>query len=343
MYKEIHKLIPLLLVLFLPSLVIAQEVELPLQEAVSETADSIDKCDQIPDQDKLPEKMKSGVHEFSCKAVRWIDGWFGDGVDFEEEEVGGKLSLGMSWNQFEGAKAKARYRVRSELPNFSSKWDGFFGRVEEDAYVSGTETLQESALRDGIGETDEPTWLLGLGYDDRKGSRKGWDYSVGLRLQTPIRTYVKARYRTEVQPDADTLIRFRQTVFWRDGTGFGTTSHLDTKRSFNSQNLLRLELVGTISEISLGTQWYAGQTWYHKLSDQSGIALLSFARGETDHPVALHEYGFEFTWRRNVAREWLFINFGPTLTWPKLDPLKERDASWGFAVLLDFEFGAYRD
>jgi hypothetical protein len=166
---------------------------------------------------------------------------------------------------------------------------------------------------------------------------------VGVRLQTPIRAYVKARYRTEAQIGATTRLRFRQTVFWRDGTGFGTTSHIDTRRVLSDQNLMRLELVGTVSEVSQGTQWYSGHTWYHKLGVDTGISLLSFARGETDHAVPLHEYGFELTWRRKMAREWLFVNFGPTLTWPKEDPLKERDASWGFAVLMDFEFGAYRD
>jgi hypothetical protein len=215
------------------------------------TTPEIDKCDQQPAQDKVPEKMQSGVHEFSCRAVRWIDGWFGDSRDFEEESVGGKLSLGMSWNQFEGGKAKARYRVRSDLPNFNSRWDAFFGRVEEESFVNDTETQQESAFRDGIAGADDPEWLLGLGYDDRGGSKNGWDYSVGLRLRTPIRTYIKARYRKERQMGPNVEVRFRQTFFWRDGTGFGTTSHIDTARVLSSDNLLRWELVGTYSESTL--------------------------------------------------------------------------------------------
>ena len=342
MNSKINQQLTFLLTLLVSNGVIAQTQDNSRADPPAGATDNPDKCEQVAAEDKLPEKMQSGVHEFSCRAVRWIDGLFGDSVDFQEETVGGKLSLGMSWNEFEGTKTKARFRVRSDLPNFSSRWNAFFGRVEEDSYVSDTETLQESAFRDGIAGGDDSEWLLGLGYNDREGSRTGWDYSVGLRLRTPVRLYVKAKYRTEAKLGPSTDLRFRQTLFWRDGTGFGTTTRIDTVKTLSTENLMRWELLGTISESTQGTQWFTGHTWYHKLGDQSGVSLLSFARGETDHEVALHEYGFELTWRRKLAREWLFINIGPTLTWPKLESHKQREASWGFAVLMDFEFGAWR-
>jgi hypothetical protein len=107
-------------------------------------------------------------------------------------------------------------------------------------------------------------------------------------------------------------------------------------------NILRWEVLGTISEDTAGTRWWAGNTWYHNLGNQRGVSLLTFARGETNTEVPLHEYGIELTWRRQLAREWLFINVGPTLTWPRLRVDQEREASLGFAVLVDFEFGRYR-
>ncbi len=333
----------LFLVFLLPVNSALAQAEEELQPVpATQTSLAADGCDKTPEQDKLPEKMQSSVHEFSCRTVRWIDGLFGNSVDFDEEAVGGKLSLGMTWNEFEGVKAKARYRVRSDLPNFSDRWDAFFGRVEERAFISDTETLQQSAFREGI-VNDDPEWLLGLGYNDRGQSKKGWDYSIGLRLSTPIRMYVKAKYRTEAKLSSTTDLRFRQTFFWRDGIGFGATSHLDTARVLNAENLMRWELLVTVSEETQGTQWWTGHRWYHKLDHQNGVSLLSFARGETSLEVPLFEYGFELTWRRQVAREWLFINVGPTLTWPKLKIDQQRDPSWGFAVLMDFEFGAYRD
>jgi hypothetical protein len=338
--------LPKLLFVLMSSLISFGVLAEPLSEeqpgGSSNQADEPDKCDQSPAQDKLPEKVQSGVHEITCRSVRWIDSLFGNSVDFEEEAVSGKLSLGMAWNEFEGTDATARFRVRTDLPNFSDRWDAFIGRLDEDTYISDTETLQESAFRQGISGTEENDWLLGLGYKNRSGTGAGWDYSVGLRFRTPVRLYVKARYRRSMKLGPSLDLRYRQTVFWRDGTGFGTTSHIDTARELSPQNVLRWELLGTVSEDTEGVQWWVGNTWYHNLGEQRGVSLLTFARGETNTEVPLHDYGLELTWRRQVAREWLFINVGPTLTWPRLRLDQKREASLGFAVLMEFEFGRYR-
>lgn len=314
----------------------------PNKPAPSAESSEPDECEMIPEQDKFPEKMQSGVHEMSCRTVRWLDGLFGNTEDFDEGSVGGKLSLGVLWNEYEKGKGRARFKLRSDLPNFNRRWNAFIGRVDDEAYISDAETIQDSPFRDGISENDDPEWLVGLGYDDRRSSRKGWDYSIGLRLRTPVAPYVKARYRTEWELSPTARLKFRQTLFWRDGPGFGTTSHFNTINTLDENNVLRGELLGTVSEISKGTQWFAGHTWYHRFSEHRGISLLAFARGETNDQVPLHEYGFELTWRRQLAREWLFVNVGPTLTWPRLEPTEKREASVGFAVTIDFEFGAYR-
>jgi hypothetical protein len=304
------------------------------------TAFTPDKCDQQAEPDKLPERVQSGVHEFSCRTFRWFDSLFGDSHDFKEEAVGGKMSIGLSWNEFDGVGGRMRYRVRADLPNFSSRWDAFFGRVDEDAYVSDTESIEESEFRRGISDNDESEWLLGLGYRDHSAAGDGWDYSVGIRLRTPPRPYVKARYQKHVPFNPRLELTFRQTIFWRDGIGYGTTSYIDTTHEIAEEALSRYELIGTYSEETLGTRWYAGHTWYHQLAPRKGLALKTFVRGETNAPVTLHEYGFELTYRRQVARDWLFLNIGPTLTWPRELPEQEREASLGFSAQIEFEFGS---
>lgn len=301
-----------------------------------------DKCKQVPAQDKLPEKVQSGVFEFSCRTFRWFDSLFGDSRDFEEDAISGKLSVGLAWNQFDRLEGKVRYRVRSNLPNLNSRWDAFFGRVDEDTYISDTETLQESAFRQGISDGDDSEWLLGLGYKDRSASGDGWDYSIGLRFRIPVRLYAKARYHKAVMFSPTLDLRYRQTIFWRDGIGWGTTTHIDTAQKLSAHNVLRWELLGTVSEDTDGLRWWAANTWYHNLGNRRGISLLSFARGETDSEVSMQEYGFELTWRRQLAREWLFINIGPTLTWPREKLEQRREASWGFALLMEIEFGHFR-
>lgn len=338
-----RKLLGLMLFALSSGSVLAEPAEnIQIQNSAEQQTEP-DKCNQTPEQDKLPEKVQSGIHEFSCRTVRWIDSLFGNSADFDEDAVGGIFSMGMTWNEFEGLEGKARYRVRTDLPNFNSRWDGFFGRVDEQAHISDTETLQDRSIRQGVSGRDENQWLLGLGYDDREGSDDGWDYSVGLRLQTPIRVYTKARYRKAARFNPSTDLHYQQTFFWRDGIGFGTTSYFDLKRDLHTTDVLRWELLATLSESTDGTDWWVGNTWYHSLGNQRGISLLTFVSGETDTEVPLHEYGFELTLRRQLSRDWLFINVGPTLTWPRLESDQRREASLGFALLLDFEFGRKRD
>lgn len=313
----------------------------PADAAADPAGTEPDKCDQQPEQNLPPERVQSGVHEFSCRTARWIDSWFGDSEDFREEDVGGKLTFGLSWNEYEGTDLKARYRVRTDLPNFSSRWDAFLGRVDEEAHISDTESIEETSFRQQFVDRDEAEWLLGLGYRDKKYATQGWDYSIGIRLRAPPRLYTKARYRKDWQFSPDLDLRYRQTFFWRDGIGFGTTTHLDSAFDRQGRNLHRWELVATFSEDTEGTRWWTGHTWYHNLGNKRGISLLTFARGETGEEVPLQEYGFEFTFRRQLTRDWLFVNVGPTLTWPREKLVEHREASLGFAFTVDFEFGAY--
>jgi hypothetical protein len=318
------------------------EADADSAEAAAATSALPDMCNQVAEPDKFPERFRSGVHELACRSFRWFDGLFGDEHDFLEEAVGGKMSIGLSWNEFEGTGGRLRYRVRTDLPNFSSRWDAFFGRVDEDAFVSDTESVEESEFRRGLTSRDEPEWLLGLGYKDRSESGDGWDYSIGIRLRTPPRVFAKATFQKHFNFRPNLELNYRQTVFWRDGVGYGTTTYLDTSHELTHTNLSRYEFVGTLSEETDGTRWYAGHTWYRQLAHHKGLSLKTFVRGETSHVVPLQEYGFELTYRRQVARDWLFLNIGPTLTWPRELLEQKREASLGFSTQIEFEFGHQR-
>jgi hypothetical protein len=301
----------------------------------------VDKCDQEPSDPSFSEEVQSGLFEYSCRTVRWFDSLFGSSRDFPEERLFGRLSLGTAWSQYEGVDPSLRFRLRTELPNMSSRWNAFLGRVDEEDFIRGSETYQDSAFRRGIRDADEPEWLFGLGYKGRKPGEAGWDYSIGVRLRLPPQPYVKARYEKFWTVGERHDLRFRQTFFWRYSKGFGTTSSLDSARELSDTDILRWELIGTYAEYTEGIDWWAASTWYHRLAEQRGLSLRTFARGRTDADVTLQEYGFEFSYRRQLHREWLFLNAGPTLTWPRERLEEKRSASWGFAVLLEMDFGYY--
>jgi hypothetical protein len=312
----------------------------PKPQAADAGADA-DKCDQRPTDESLPEEIQSGVFEYSCRTVRWLDSLFGASHDFREEDLYGRLSLGTAWNRYEGVDPSLRFRLKTDLPNVSSRWNAFLGRVDEEDFIRGTETRQDSAFRRGVNDGEEPEWLFGLGYRDRKPGESGWDYSIGVRLRFPPQPYVKAGYEKTWNVDERHHLRYRQTVFWRYNKGYGTTTSFDSARELSDDNILRWELIGTLADYTEGVDWWAAHTWYHRLAEQRGISLRSFARGRTEGEVGLTEYGFELSFRRQLDRKWLFLNIGPTLTWPRYREIEKRSASWGLAVLLEMDFGYY--
>jgi len=314
----------------------------PLPEVVEPLPDTaIDACDWNIEGEPWQETSRDVLRGMSCHTFRWFDSLFGDSEDFPENEVNGLITVGSRYTQYDGLEPRLRLRVHAPLPNVDKRWDLLLGRVDEDDYIADTQTQDRVFYNPGLVDRDpEPTWLLGLGHR-RKSERKGWDWSAGLRLRTPPVPYVKTQWYYSQAFTEHTDLRFRQTFFWRNDDGFGTTSRGDLAHALDEANVLRWEGVVTISEDTEDYQWYAGQTWYRLLENDSAFSLLAFVRGETDAPVPLQEYGFNFIWRRPFTRDWLYLSVGPSITWPRYLLEEKRELSLGFGVWLEMEFGEW--
>ena len=73
--------------------------------------------------------------------------------------------------------------------------------------------------------------------------------------------------------------------------------------------------------------------------NRRAIAAELFTSGEMDAPVPLGNYGLKVAYRRSIMREWLVLESRVSLTFPKDDPLRTRDATWGVGVGLEMFFG----
>ncbi len=298
-----------------------------------------DGCDWAWDDRPFQERSEDAVRGMTCHTLRWFDGWFGDKIDYPEDQVNGLLTIGADYTEKFGFDPRFRFKVRAPTPNMNQRWDLILGRVDEDAFITDTQGQDQVFYNPGLINRGEESWLLGLGGNRRGKGRQGWDWSVGLRLRTPPVPYVKLQwyYYKNFQEAAE--LRFRQTFFWRSDDGFGTTSRADFSWAIGPTDVLRWEAVGTFSDVTPGTEWYVGQTWYHLLGDRSAFSLLAFARGETDAPVSLREYGFNFIWRRPFTRDWIYLSYGPSVTWPQLNEDSKREISLGFGMWIEMEFG----
>ena len=301
-----------------------------------------DPCGRPPEDDALQEETRDLLRSWSCYTFRWFDSWWGHEHDFDESQVNGWIIGGVDYRQYDGFDPRLRLKVRAPLPNLDTRWDILLGRVDDDAYISDTEVRENALYSSGlIDRGREDSWLLGLGHR-RSANRKGWDWSAGVHLRVPLEPYAKVAWFYRQRFTANTDLRFRQTLFWRDREGFGTTSRADLATAFGARDVLRWEVILKVSEETDGTNWYAANTWYHLLQNGSALSLKTFGSGETQRDVGMEDGGFELIWRRPFTRDWMYLSMGPSLTWPRLKPEDEREMNIGFGVWLEMEFGDWR-
>jgi hypothetical protein len=308
----------------------------------SRTGSSEDPCDWDLTSPYWQEDSQELLRGATCHTYRWFDGLFGREIDYPEETVNGLLTVGGEWTQYDKFDGRFRLRVRAPLPNMDRRWDLIVGRFDDQGFISDTETQDPTFYNPGVlGRRDDDSWLVGLRGRQRGASRRGWDWGAGVRLRTPPVPYLRAQYFNWYAFNERSDVRFRQTFFWRSDDGFGTTSRGDLLWGIDESDVIRWEAVGTLSEVTEGVEWYVGQTWFHLLNRQSAFSVLAFATGETDDEVELKEYGLNFIWRRPFTRDWMYISYGPSISWPRYFPEEERELSLGFGVWLEMEFGGW--
>ncbi|MCF6224751.1 MAG: hypothetical protein L3J22_00395 [Xanthomonadales bacterium] len=285
------------------------------------------------------DSIQIGLNIGICQAARWIDSRFGDTHAFHEEDISGRVALGIEYSRYDGFDYSSRFHIRAPLNNLNNKLNVFFGRVDENTYLRDTQPDLPGAFRDGIFGEDN-SWLLGLGYRTQSNRNRGFSISVGAKLL--FEPYVKARYRYNRSFNEKQFMRFRQTAFWRSERGFGTTSRLNLFHKAGPDSLLRWDSTLTIAEDIEGVKWYTGGTLYHRIHGNHALSTQLFIQGETGKEADIQDYGLHMVIRRPVGRDWLFIEAGPSVTWPRERFSEKRKISLGFSLLVEMQFGDYK-
>lgn len=284
------------------------------------------------------DRMEMSLRLGGCRSAQWIDGLFGQTQDSARyREVHGNIAPSMLWTQYDGFKARMRFRIDLPLPQMDGQWRAFIGRVDREEFV--TERAEPSgALPRQFGAIGDEQTLLGLGFGGGRG-REGFDASAGIRVSTPLDPYLKASYRMAWTPGPRSTVRLRPTVFWQQSEQFGVTTRVDFDRDLAEDWFTRLTASATYSGRSLGTRGYANATVFHRLSERRAMAFQVGVDGETEADVPLREYGVRTTYRQNVLRDYLVLELRASLTWPRERLDESRPPSWGAGVGFEMVFG----
>ena len=307
----------------------------------SQEASNRNPCDVPSDPDEaLLDRMRRGVFETVCGSAQWFDEFFGDRrFDEEARKTHGRLRLLTVYDEFEGFDAKIRLRAEVNFPNLDRRVNAFLGREDEEEFLRGDDTAFGEFLPDFFREAEDQDWLLGLGYSPVGTARQKFELDAGVEVRTPLEPFVRGQYRRYWVFGGQHLVRFRESVYWRNQRGVGTSGSLDVERVVGTNKLLRWEGRASIDEATEGVEWRSAVILYQGFGEDKALAYRFAWDGETDHDVPVRRFGPQVTYRQQMFREWFYGEIVAGVTWPKEEIGQDRDASFNIGFGAEIRFG----
>jgi len=314
----------------------------PIREDLA--AGPITTCKEIkPEQDNWLFRVRRTLAVTACASSAWLDSLFGDQFHYYEYlNTRGSLSVGTLWSEYDGFDPRLRARVRLQLPQWNERISAFAGRVGEDDYISDTEGEFDALPTRQFGGIEDESVLVGLGYSSPERTGNDFDAGVGVRIDLPLDPYARARYEI-VRTFADHYVfRVRETVFWQNSEGFGSTTRFNIDRALSDRFLLRWNNVGKYTEETVGLEWFSEVTLFQRLNDKTGLAWQNHISGQSDAEVNLQRYGARVIMRRQLTPAWLFLEVRGGIEWPRMKTAEQRDSSFEAGVAFEMQFSADR-
>lgn len=310
-------------------------------QAGADTTGDYNACDQPGSTGPgVIDRMQRGVYAGVCGTAQWFDGLFGTPrFDQDTDETFGRLGVYERYDRRDGLDTRLRLRARLALPALSDRVQLTLGRGNEQQLVEERPANSDAPLPADFQNTDDDAFLLGLGYSKDSRLSNGFDFGIGVRLRFPPDPYVKTTYRHNWILSDDTMLRFRETPFWRDSRGFGATTQISLDHLATPTVLLRWSNAATIAEDTEGFEWGADFTAFQGLSRRRGLSYTALLRGETRADVGIQNYGVELRYRQRILRDWLFVGLSGSLTWPRETLLEKREINPGVGLGFEMYFG----
>jgi hypothetical protein len=290
------------------------------------------------------QRVRRSLTVTACASSAWLDGLFGDQIHYDDYHATyGTVTLGGLWSDYDGFDPRLRFRARLQLPQWNERISAFAGRVGEDDYVSDTEGDFDALPTRQFGTLEDESVLLGLGYSSPKRTGNDFDAGVGVRVDVPLDPYARARYEV-VRSFADRYVfSARETVFWQNTEGFGTTTRVNIDRVISDRFLLRWSNLGKYTEETTGMEWYTQITLFQSVGQRTGLAWQAQMEGATDNEVQITRNAARLILRRQLTPEWLILELRGGVSWPRRKLTEDRDASPEVGIAFEMQFGQKRD
>ena len=307
----------------------------------------MDVCTEMHDESGSTaiERVRRRLSITACASSAWLDGLFGDQMMYENyRETYGTVSVGALWDDYDGFDPRLRFRVRLQLPQWSERISAFAGRVGEEDYISDVEDDFDALPTSRFGDLEDESVLLGLGYANPERTGNDFDASVGVRVDMPLDPYARVRYEIVRDFAEHYVFSARETLFWQNTEGFGSTTRFNIDRALSERFLVRWLNLGKYTEETLGLEWYSQVTLFQSVGERTGLAWQAQIEGKTDNEVQITRTSVRLIMRRRFRNfDWLFLELRGGVGWPREFVYEDRDASPELGIALEMLFGQRRD
>src|SRR5512141_1929287 len=267
----------------------------------------------------------------------WFDDFFGDKriVVSEWPESYMRWVNDFRWDEEKHFSARSRIRASLRLPKLKKRWRLVIsGETRGDPNALTQEDPGNPGLDVGSRVRTGSTELV---YDILRTPRSTLDVGAGVRVKIPPDAFVRTRFQHARPIALNTLGRFTATAFWDAKDGFGESNQLDLERWLAVPTLLRWSNSFNISEITNGWEWGTELSLLHKISPKSAITFAGGVSGLTRPAWIAQNYRVLTRYRRNIFREWLFLEGEPDVHWPRKED-GSRKPVWGATLRVEILF-----
>lgn len=299
-----------------------------------------------PDQGELSvlQRVRRSLTVTACASSAWLDGLFGDQIHYDDYHATyGTVTVGGLWSEYDGFDPRLRFRARLQLPQWDERISAFAGRVGEDNYISDTEGDFDALPTQQFGTLEDESVLLGLGYSSPERTGNDFDAGVGVRVDMPLDPYARVRYEVVRSFAERYVFTARETVFWQNTEGFGTTTRINLDRVISDRFLLRWSNLGKYTEETDGLEWFSQFTLFQSVGQRTGLAWQAHVEGATDNEVPLTRPALRLIMRRQLTPDWLILELRGGVAWPRRKLEEEREATPEIGIAFEMQFGQRRD
>jgi hypothetical protein len=311
----------LLLLILLPALVLAQDNDSPADNHESPDA-------HVETKERTLDWQKEAIDSQILRASQWVDSFFAD-ENFESESATTLIRVRpeLYYRKEQGAKGKAKVRIKLSLPNLGQKTSLVIGN--------------DDAINDFNDNLDDSTQETVVGLQFFGKSSEFWHSSLSLGLKfNEFAAYAGPRVRFLSPWGEHKSFAFTQAVRYQSNGYWNTVSRLD----FN---------------FILGERYFFRQTfdgrWRGERSDEEGFRtrissiltqrLPSTAGLQYDFSTIFHtrpdvhvdSYTLALRYRKKSKRDWLYYEIVPQVSF---DHDYDYVFNPGIRLRVEFFFGA---